>query len=199
MKRLDLVGQKFGRLLVLEHTGSNPQKKSQWKVQCECGNFKTVTGAHLTDNSTQSCGCLMREIVREKISLPDGVAARNRVLHSYRKDAKQRALSWDLSFEEFLLLTSSDCHYCGASPGNVMGSQGLTLRRTRPYNGSFIYNGIDRKDNSRGYSVDNTVSCCAVCNRAKRTMSYDAFVAYLVKAGTFQLKRSHESYLTATN
>jgi hypothetical protein len=52
-----------------------------------------------------------------------------------------------------------------------------------------VYNGIDRKNNRLGYFSANVVSCCVVCNKAKRTMPYEEFVAYLIKAGGFQTKK----------
>lgn len=43
----------------------------------------------------------------------------------------------------------------------------------------FKYNGLDRIDNSVGYTEDNCVPCCAVCNRAKNSMGYNEFIEYL--------------------
>ena len=43
----------------------------------------------------------------------------------------------------------------------------------------YIYNGIDRKNGTLGYFLENCVSCCRPCNWAKRHMSYDEFMAYL--------------------
>lgn len=61
--RVNLVGQKFGRLLVLElipeRTASN---KIQWGCLCDCGTKRAVVGADLTSGTSKSCGCLQREI-----------------------------------------------------------------------------------------------------------------------------------------
>lgn len=136
----------------------------------------------MTDGGTQSCGCLAADKMREKLQLPIGVAARNHVLRAYRAGAKARGLSWGLSLEEFLHLVENSCHYCGEPPSNVM------FRKEAGYNGSFTYNGIDRKDNSKGYFITNVVPCCIVCNNAKRAMSYEEFINYLRKAGAHQQK-----------
>jgi hypothetical protein len=53
----------------------------------------------------------------------------------------------------------SDCYYCGVTPSQVV--------RRNDLNGEFVYNGIDRLDNSIGYTKANSVSCCWRCNRAK--------------------------------
>lgn len=60
-KKIDLTGQKFGRLLVLEEAAPRftPSgiKRTMWKCQCNCGNIKEVDGNHLRSGHTSSCGC----------------------------------------------------------------------------------------------------------------------------------------------
>ena len=59
--RLDLTGQRFGRLLVLENGGhkirSNGESVIIWKCLCECGNVTFVPTGALRSGGTQSCGC----------------------------------------------------------------------------------------------------------------------------------------------
>jgi hypothetical protein len=64
-KRLDLVGQKFGRLEVVSDVG-NKGKQSLWSCVCDCGNSKTVLGNSLRLGITRSCGCLQRENSRDR-------------------------------------------------------------------------------------------------------------------------------------
>ena len=69
--RRDLVGQRFGRLVVIEFDKSTPQKNGKnydifWKCKCDCGNDKTTTGHLLKTGSTKSCGCWMREQASER-------------------------------------------------------------------------------------------------------------------------------------
>lgn len=52
-----MVGQKFGKLLVLERAGSDNQRRALWKCQCDCGNITIVRGAYLRNGHTISCGC----------------------------------------------------------------------------------------------------------------------------------------------
>lgn len=57
---IDLVGKKFGKLLVLERDNSKPkghQQKVYWICECECGNIISVDGTHLKSGHTKSCGC----------------------------------------------------------------------------------------------------------------------------------------------
>jgi hypothetical protein len=55
---LDLVGQQYGRLLVLRRIQSTPVK---WLCQCSCGSETQVLTTNLRNGNTQSCGCLQRE------------------------------------------------------------------------------------------------------------------------------------------
>ena len=64
MKKVDLVGCRFGRLLVVERVGSK-KRQSLWRCVCECGNEKITTLSHLKHGQTQSCGCLQKEVLRE--------------------------------------------------------------------------------------------------------------------------------------
>jgi hypothetical protein len=63
-KRIDLVGQKFGRLTVLEDVGRR-NRKVLWRCLCDCGNIIEVTGSNLQSGNTQSCGCYKRERISE--------------------------------------------------------------------------------------------------------------------------------------
>lgn len=68
MKSLDLKGQRFGRLLVLDKA-PNQGKRTAWKCKCDCGNEVIVLTEKLRRNDsspTRSCGCLQKES-REKI------------------------------------------------------------------------------------------------------------------------------------
>lgn len=58
MKMLNLIGQKFGRLLVKERAGFY-HRNSAWLCECVCGEFKVVAGTFLKRGIVQSCGCLL--------------------------------------------------------------------------------------------------------------------------------------------
>lgn len=66
-KFIDLTGQRFGRLEVLEK-GENFKDKQghnrfKWKCKCDCGNTTFVLQSSLARNLTKSCGCLQKEAV----------------------------------------------------------------------------------------------------------------------------------------
>lgn len=64
-KALNLKGQRFGRLLVLEKTESkkiSPRHTvTMWICRCDCGNEKIIRSDSLRSGRTQSCGCFREE------------------------------------------------------------------------------------------------------------------------------------------
>lgn len=61
--KIDLTGQRFGRLVVLCEHGVTKHGNLVWKCQCDCGNTTTVASGNLRRGHTQSCGCLWTEKV----------------------------------------------------------------------------------------------------------------------------------------
>lgn len=60
---INIVGQKFGRLLVISLAESAPIKK--WLCRCDCGNEKQIPSGPLKNGATKSCGCLQKETIRK--------------------------------------------------------------------------------------------------------------------------------------
>lgn len=88
-KFIDLTGQQFGRLTVLElGTPLKPvrNKEKYWLCQCECGNQVSVSGYNLRSGNTKSCGCLSKELlVKRDKELPwkkHGLSS-SRIYHIY--------------------------------------------------------------------------------------------------------------------
>lgn len=79
------------------------------------------------------------------------------------KGAEDRGIVWQLTEEETRhIFEDGRCHYCD---------------RSRKELGRLL--GIDRKDNTVGYLLENSVSCCKVCNFKKQKQDYSEFVAWL--------------------
>lgn len=57
MKRLDIVGQRFGKLMVLENLHSNKDGLLLVKCKCDCGNEKIVSASRIKRGDFKSCGC----------------------------------------------------------------------------------------------------------------------------------------------
>jgi hypothetical protein len=57
-KRLDLVGTRFGKLVVVSDEGNNRFGQSAWKCVCDCGGSTVTSGVNLRNNHSRSCGCI---------------------------------------------------------------------------------------------------------------------------------------------
>lgn len=66
-KALDLVGQRFGRLVVIERVESDKWGQSRWKCKCDCGNEIITKGNCLVRGHTKSCGCYNLEKCIERL------------------------------------------------------------------------------------------------------------------------------------
>jgi hypothetical protein len=67
MIRIDLTGQKFGRLSVVKFSRHDPKVSNIWLCVCACGNYceKTVGALRTKDNKNQSCGCAVRDSIKK--------------------------------------------------------------------------------------------------------------------------------------
>ncbi|WP_151639069.1 hypothetical protein [Noviherbaspirillum aerium] len=53
----NLVGQRFGRLVVVSRAPKEPRKTAKWNCVCDCGSAAVVAGSSLLNGRTQSCKC----------------------------------------------------------------------------------------------------------------------------------------------
>lgn len=58
------VGDRFGRLVVLDEQGRNARRYILYRCRCDCGAEKTVAGVYLAQGETKSCGCLVPDASR---------------------------------------------------------------------------------------------------------------------------------------
>ena len=170
---IDLTGKRFGKWTIIRRVGSDKNGRAIWFCRCDCGVEKIVDSNHLRNGKSTSCGCYSREIH----SIECGLFSKRQVYGFYKRNAKRRNIPFELSFNEFIELTQQNCYYCGIEPSNTHIS--------KHNNGDFIYNGLDRKDNTKGYTLSNIVSCCDQCNWAKRDLPYEEFIVWINKLATY--------------
>lgn len=166
------TGKNIGRLLIGEVVGYRQRKAGERKYNvaayvatCSCGNICYITSEGITSGEVKSCGCLYRE-TRKTNLLPEGECAFNRIYTRYKNQAIKKNRVFSLNKEEFKYLIDGKCHYCGTGPSSVQSEST-----------KYIYNGIDRKDNQIGYTLDNSVTCCSICNSAKGALEYTRFLS----------------------
>lgn len=67
MKNIDLTGQVFTKLTVIERAESQ-NNHARWVCACECGNIVIVKGIHLKSGHTKSCGCSKIELHTKRLT-----------------------------------------------------------------------------------------------------------------------------------
>jgi len=168
----DITGQTFGKLTVIKRAGHNRSGAMMWLCECSCGGKKVINGVYLRNGHTRSCGCLNK--------FQPGLGNMRALISNYKAKAKARGHDWELTEKQFREITQKDCYYCGMRPNQI--------HRAKNHNGNYVYNGIDRVDNSKGYTIDNVVSCCKICNRAKGDLTIQEFKSWVERISKFKLK-----------
>lgn len=57
----NILGERYGRLVVIKQAGKDKHGGYLWLCKCDCGNEKVILANSLLSGKTQSCGCLARE------------------------------------------------------------------------------------------------------------------------------------------
>jgi hypothetical protein len=166
---INLEGLRFGRLKVISRQGISRNNKVLWLCTCDCGASTVKVGELLRSGKTKSCGCFKAELLKRGNVVHGGNPAFNRWFCGYKCGARSRKLSWSLSREFCQQITQLPCHYCDRPP----------IRTIASGNHSFVFNGLDRIDNSLGYEADNVLPCCWDCNISKSQRSYQEFTCWI--------------------
>lgn len=80
--------------------------------------------------------------------------------YQYWYSAERRGVPFDITLDEFLSLWQKPCTYCGGEIATI---------------------GLDRVNNSLGYSLDNVLPCCKVCNTMKMDTNLDEWLIHIKK------------------
>lgn len=163
----------YGKWTVIKFSHSDDG--AFWLCRCTCGIKKVVSGGELRHHRSKSCGA--KGCKARTKQLTDIVAFRNKIFSVYKTTAKQTGRKFSLTPEKLLSLITDNCHYCGVVPTRVCKI------KSHP---NFLYNGIDRVNNYKGYVSRNVVTCCRTCNFAKGVMSYKEFTTYLNRVASYR-------------
>lgn len=172
-KFIDETNNRYGRLVVIRRTNNNKFNHVSWLCRCDCGVEKAISGISLRSGRVKSCSCLAKETAGQIRKLPYGEASFNQIVRTVKRGAKERNYQFRLTKKQVRGIVTKNCHYCGKSPSQVS--------RSRDANGVFVYNGIDRVNNTKGYVEGNVVPCCKICNIAKSTMSVEEFKNWILQ------------------
>ena len=101
VKKIDLTGQRFGRLVVVGETEERRGGHVLWECRCACGNVILVVATSLKTEKTKSCGCLQSEITSKmmksenRTDCVEGTVLRNlKNKLSSRNKSGYKGVSW---------------------------------------------------------------------------------------------------------
>ena len=153
------IGHVFGQLTVQKIEGRGAGKARAAYCVCSCGRPYLADAGQLMRGVTWRC----RTCANPKI-YTHAEYLRRQSYFNYKNGAKRRGYDYLLTMDEFLKFTDSPCTYCGLAPAK----------------------GVDRRNNSIGYILENCVPCCKQCNLAKRDMTEKEFFLWLQRLAAHQ-------------
>jgi hypothetical protein len=147
-KCIDLKGQPFGRLTVIEEHGRTKSGEVLWCCACRCGGEVVVPSRYLRDGTTKSCGCLRKEVTRQRSHRHGhaGSAGASVEYRTWRSIQNRCYLPSHISYKYYGALGVTVCPRWRHSFKTFLADMG-----TRPSS----KHSIDRKDPWGNYSPEN--------------------------------------------
>lgn len=189
----DKTGQTFGKVFVKEFAGLDKKGKATWNCVCSCGKEMLLDSSRLNNKNNASCHC--SRIINSKGRRKYGETT----LNAYYGNHKRRGVFENLDYlskEEWLNIVKQNCHYCNGMEiktrirSYFKHSAKFLKEDVERYKVNIV--GVDRKDSSKGYTIENSLPCCAVCNRMKMELSYDDYLKKIEEIYNHRILKSKE-------
>lgn len=169
---------------LIRHDSSSIDTSNYWFVKCiKCGKEQRQSIPNMRRHKTEKCVYCDNPNAHRNYNGGGGtikLTLDERVYNYYKfrilqfnENPNKKYKEFLLTQEEFSKLIRSDCHYCGAPPSldNIWNKSAKRITQ----NEDTAFNGVDRVDSDKGYTIDNCVPCCKTCNRMKWDLSEDVF------------------------
>lgn len=138
-------------------------------VKCKNSACKTTTGRFRRG----LCG---KHYQRKRLKNPTTKIQIHQQMYQYNRSPERRfsqtrhrfryrKIVFKITLSEYKRIIENACHYCGEKYEEC-GS------------------GLDRINSSIGYTIDNVVSCCGVCNMMKSNLDFEVFLSRIKKIFT---------------
>ncbi len=184
---VDYTGQTFHNIKVIRHLGKDKTNNNIYHFECFCGNIFTSQISDIKNNKIASCGCKKNSKQILDFLKDEDKGAVNSIYAQYRLSAKKADREFTLTTEEFRELLESPCHYCTVASSNIHHKGKPRINGTKE---NYKYNGVDRRNNDEGYTIENAVTACRHCNISKHTLNEDYFIERAYKISTVDMKRN---------
>jgi hypothetical protein len=67
MNKIDLSGQRFGKLIIISRAANDKYHHKRWLCRCDCGVIKEMNEFPIVSGRSQSCGCIHKNLFKERI------------------------------------------------------------------------------------------------------------------------------------
>jgi len=148
-KLIPLEGQTFGRLLVTQRALQTQRGKVRWHCVCECGTEVVVSGDHLRNEHTQSCGCY-RTARQKEAPVRHGDAPRGSVSRLYRAWQNMKARCYNPNHTYYSYYGARGIEVCDKWRDDYPAFARDMGEPPSPQHS------LDRVDPDGGYTPDNT-------------------------------------------
>lgn len=186
------IGDKFGRLEVIEKSKNTSNGVLIWLCKCECesGIIKKVRSGHLKNGGVKSCGCIRNEAASKNMFNYHKLnpSSAKRIYPTKEESFKRqlyndysRYLEFDLSYEEACNIFTQSDYYTGEEP----------KWRENKSGGAYV-NGIDAVSYKLGHVRGNMVPANMITNFMKGTLSQEEFYDILYNISNFNLIKFKE-------
>jgi len=163
-----LIGNTFNKIKVISFSHAKNSRKFYNVLCLRCNSTSKMRSDRFTGTQKlETCKHCRQKYAAQKGAnrkLPKKIKDSNVKYANYRSNAKNRNLDFSLTRDQFNLLLKDSCYYCN-STDNI---------------------GVDRKDNTKGYTIENAASCCTRCNMMKKTLSVEDYILHCKKVTEFQ-------------
>ena len=174
-----ILNEKFGSCIIIDLNYILEDKKRSYNTRCLVCNKESWRRWDHFKKGPKYC-----KFCKDKMSAkssPNSVI--NSLFSGLKSNAKSRDIQVEITKEYFTNKIKENCYYCGDSP--IVSQFSKTRNRSKIL---VSHNGIDRVDSSKGYTIDNIVTCCSICNIMKNKFNEDVFFDKITKIYNNHLK-----------
>ncbi len=183
-KRENLIGQKFGKLIVENYDTNYIKNQTRWMCRCECGVTKSIKASHLKCGNVKTCGKCSKSGKNcykwrghEEIS--------RKFFYCIERGAKSRKIQFNLTIEQIWDLYLRQNKKCALS--------GLQLNFPSIVGANDGTASLDRIDSSvKNYTIENCQWVHKDVNNLKWDFTQNEFINYCRIITEYQNKKASD-------
>ncbi len=170
----NLIGKKFGKLLVIEYKEYKQfkrQKKHMWLCRCDCGSIKSIVENNLKCNYVKSCGCLIKLTGSKHHNFKGHKQISGQYWCHIKGSSKLRNIEFNITIEYAWRLFEKQNRKC------ILSNKNLHFADTQEkHKHGHTTASLDRIDSTKGYIKGNVQWVHKKVNIMKGSMSDQEFI-----------------------